>query len=360
MEYILTGKEMAAADRYTSEVIGIPSLVLMERAALSVADEITQREGPSPGRRITFVCGPGNNGADGIAAGRILTDRGFDVQFLLLSGKPPAEGSSMGRQLSILDAYGIRPEVFSASAAESFRPDVIVDAMFGTGLVRPLQGKAEEAVLFMEKCRAERGTVIAGLDIPSGVSADDGSILGCAPHCDYTVTFAFRKRGHLLFPGSEYCGETVLRQIGITERSLESIPALYVMNGSDVGAILPHRPDDGNKGTFGKVLLIAGSLNMCGAAVLAARAVMRSGAGMVRVFTCEENRVIVQSAFPEALLTTYTDAASAENALEEVLSWADVAAAGPGRGRTETAKRILRTLLGALRDGSGDQSGAAA
>ena len=344
MEYILTGTEMAEADRFTSESIGIPSLVLMERAALSVADVITERF--SGGSRISIVCGPGNNGADGAAAGRILLDRGYAVQFLMLFDRAPAPGTSMAVQLGILSQYGAAPAEMSAQALEDFRPDVIVDAMFGTGLARDMTGKAEEAVGIIDRMRGTKGVTVIGLDIPSGVSAQDGRILGCAPVCDMTVTFAFRKRGHCLFPGSAHCGEVILREIGITERSLTSRPGMYTLDRQDILASLPVRAQHGNKGTFGRILLAAGSYNMCGAAVLSAKAALRAGAGMVRIFTRDENRLSIQQMLPEALLTTYKEGdPDLADKLREAADWADTAAAGPGIGRSADAETIVRILL---------------
>ena len=213
MKYLLTGTEMAEADRATSEIIGIPSIVLMERAALAVAQEITGRFPENT--KVTIVSGPGNNGADGLAAGRLLTDRGYKVQFLLLSPKDPPENSSMMIQRRILDAYGEKPEVFEEEKMRVFAPAVIVDALFGTGLGRPLSGKAAEIAPAVNAYRDETGCTVVGLDLPSGISSEDGSVMGAAVRCDLTVTFAYYKRGHFLYPGCSYCGETVLHQIGI-------------------------------------------------------------------------------------------------------------------------------------------------
>lgn len=358
MEYLLTGSEMAGADRRTSEVIGIPSIVLMERAALRVAEEIILR---FPERRkITILAGPGNNGADGLAAGRLLIDRGFKVQFLLLTAKMPPENSSAMTQRRILEAYGAELQVFSEDSMRSFEPEVIVDALFGTGLGRPLTGAAEVIAKAVNRYRESEDTRVVGLDLPSGISSEDGSILGCAIKCDLTVTFAYYKRGHFLYPGCSYCGETVLRQIGIHDRSFTceggELPEMYRLGREDAAALLTPRDPGGNKGTFGKILIVAGSFAMCGAALLCAEACMRSGAGMVKIFTREENRVIIQERLPEAMLTVYealpesggdrpAAAEKIRNKLLADLKWADAAAIGPGIGRGEEASIILETLL---------------
>ena len=361
MKYVLTGNEMAGADRRTWETIGIPAIVLMERAALAVAQEVTERY---PGlTKVTVLAGPGNNGADGLAVGRLLIDRGYSVQFLLLTAQEPPEGSSAMTQRKILEAYGSETEVFTREALYSFSPQIIIDALFGTGLGRPLSGRAAVIAETVNAYREETGCRVAAVDLPSGISSEDGSVMGCAVRCDLTVTFAYYKRGHFLYPGCSYCGDTVLRQIGIHDRSFTceggSLPEMYTLERGDAAQLLSVRNPGGNKGTFGKILIVAGSFAMCGAALLCAEACMRSGAGMVKIFTRQENRVIIQERLPEAMLTVY-DAlpqepsereAAAQRIRESLLkdlAWADAVAAGPGIGRGEEAELILKTILTAV------------
>ena len=358
MKYLLTGLEMARADANTSQVIGIPSIVLMERAALAVAEEITERFPSSCG--VTILAGPGNNGADGLAVGRLLTDRGYRVQFLLLDPKDPPEGSSASTQRKILKAYGIKTEAFDGDRMKALKPDVIVDALFGTGLGRPLTGRAAQIAEAAGAYREQTGCTVVGLDLPSGISSEDGSVMGCAIRCDFTVTFAYYKRGHFLYPGCTYCGETILKQIGINDRSFTcdggEVPEMVMPEREDIAELIGERNPGGNKGTFGKILIIAGSYSMCGAALLCAESCMRAGAGMVKVFTREENRVIIQEKLPEAMLTVYPalpdkeelrDGAARELAerLRKDLEWADAAAVGPAVGRGEEARILVRTLL---------------
>ena len=361
MKYLLTGNEMAAADRNTSEKIGIPSIVLMERAALAAADEITSRY--SGKKSAAIVAGPGNNGADGLAIGRILIDRGYRVKFFLLSAKEAPAGSSMEVQRKILSAYGAVPEVFDADQMREFGPEIIVDALFGTGLARDLGGAAECIVRAVNDYREQNGCRTVAVDIPSGISSETGAVMGCAVRCDLTVTFAYYKRGHFLYPGCTYSSETVLRQIGIHDRSFEAeggaLPEMFMNEYADIAKYMAFRDPGGHKGTFGKILIIAGSVNMCGAALLCARAALQSGAGMVKIFTREENRVIIQQAFPEAMLTTYEALPEDEN-LKEIaqrkivgalladIQWADAVAAGPGIGRGEEAALLVRTVLTAV------------
>lgn len=367
MEHVLTGAEMASCDVRTSEVIGIPSLVLMERAALSVADGVDvflrKKYTPKSGSRgpvVLAAAGRGNNGADALAAGRILMDRGYHVRFCRLSGKISPE-SSFAVQERILTHYGVEVEEFSrcslraaldglpeAAPGGAQTPDVIIDGLFGTGLSRALTGEAAECVAMINRCRDLYGSYVVAVDIPSGISSDDGQVMGSAVRCDETRTFAFYKRGHFMYPGTEYAGTCHLAQIGISSRAFAQKPGMFTLMDAGAADLLPARNPGGNKGTFGKVLLVAGRRNMCGAALLAARACMAAGAGMVKIFTHEANRLIVQQALPEALLETFTE----QDALEEItgrlrssLAWADIAAAGPAMGTDGTAASILRLLL---------------
>lgn len=364
MEYILTGTEMSACDSRTSGVIGIPSLVLMERAALSVADGADTRLSENRVRRQTVLiaAGRGNNGADGLAAGRILLDRGYEVVFFRLSGAVSPD-SSFAVQESILKQYGAAvltfPEYLAQYCADSLDeadlkrqgfcpPDLIIDGLFGTGLSRELKGEAAEAVAFINACRSRYGSYVIGVDIPSGISSDDGQVMGCAVQCDETRTFAYYKRGHFMYPGASFAGKCRLAQIGITHRALDRAPGMFMMTGEHPSDLLPPRDPSGNKGTCGKILIVAGRKNMCGAALLAGKACLGAGAGMVKIFTHASNRVIIQEQFPEALLDTFQEeepAQETERRLRSSLEWADICAAGPAMGTDEAASRILRTVL---------------
>ena len=345
MRYLLTGAEMTKADHYTSEVIGIPSLVLMERAALGVADEIEKRFPEKV--RVTVLAGRGNNGADAIAAGRLLTDRGYPVSFFITGGKV-GEGSSMAVQLKVISSYGLSCRVYEPGRGmlEEAEPVVLVDGLFGTGLARKIEGDLAEAVSEINRLREERGVFVTSVDIPSGISSDDGSVMGCAVKSDLTVTFAFYKRGHFLYPGAAFCGDLALKEIGITERSLEKKPDMFIYDHERIRDLVPDRDPAGNKGTFGKVLVAAGSAGMCGAAYLCASAAFAAGAGMVKIFTPEENRPILQTLLPEAMITA-CDAAGTESLRDKLrkdLEWADILILGPGIGRGDYAKTLLYDL----------------
>ncbi len=331
MKYIVTAAQMKQYDQNTIERIGIPGMVLMERAALAVADVIDAyadgRE--SEKQRVLIVAGMGNNGGDGLALARLLAERGYSTEVWSV-GNPDKASDQWREQNRILKYYPV--EIGGKPRAEEYT--IIVDALFGVGLDREIAGEYAAAVAF---CNERQGFKVA-VDIPSGVHGDSGAVLGCAFRADVTVTFGFLKRGLVLYPGREYAGEVLTASIGITERSfLGREPGMFYFD-EPLEALLPYRPGSGNKGTFGKVLLIAGNSHMAGAAVLAAKAAYRSGAGMVRVLTAAENRAVLQTAVPEALFGTYEE-------WEEAFLWADMIAIGPGLGKEgEAAQMLARTV----------------
>ena len=345
MKYLLTGAEMTKADHYTSEAIGIPSLVLMERAALGVAEEIEKRFPEKV--RVTVLAGRGNNGADAVAAGRLLTDRGYPVSFFITKGKV-GEDSSMAVQLRVISSYGLSLRVYEPGQGmlEETEPVVLIDGLFGTGLARNIEGELAETVSEINGLREKRGVFVASVDIPSGISSDDGSVMGCAVKSDLTVTFAFYKRGQFLYPGAAFCGDLVLKEIGITERSLEKRPDMFIYDRERIRDLIPERDKAGNKGTFGKILVAAGSPGMCGAAFLSASAAFAAGAGMVKIFTPEENRTVLQTLLPEAMITACRpeDPESLGEKLRQDLEWADILILGPGIGRGDYAKELLSCL----------------
>lgn len=337
-EYLVSSEEMREYDKNTIEYFGVPSMVLMERAALAVAEEIEERF--PGGGRVLVAAGSGNNGGDGIAVGRILKLRGFAVDFYL-AGEREKCSRETEEQIRIIGKYGYSLQ----NKMEDKEYDIIVDALFGIGLSRELKGGFAETVRKIN----ESGAFICSIDIPSGIHTDSGQVMGEAVKAALTVTFGWKKLGHMFYPGSQYGGKIVCRDIGITRESfLKKAPRVYTYRG-DAGYGMPWRNGGGNKGTFGKVLVVAGSVNMSGACELCARAAYRTGAGMVKVITPEENRIIVQSGVPEALLSTYRSegeiSGKLHNILEEGMKWADCIVIGPGIGTGEKADAILKEVL---------------
>lgn len=326
MKYLVNASEMRRYDSNTIEKIGIPACVLMERAALAVAEAVERHCAGFMGERCVLVlAGMGNNGGDGLAAARLLAEKGYQVEVWCVGNREKASAQWL-QQMDILEKYPV--ERIDRPKKQTYT--VLLDALFGVGLSREVSGSFACAV---DTFNALGGWKLA-LDLPSGIDSDTGKVWGTAVRASATVTFGFCKRGLMLYPGHGYAGNVTIADIGISSRSFYGEePGMYAYEG-DAAALLPERDRGGNKGTFGKVLLTAGSRNMAGAAVLSARAAYRAGAGMVKVLTPRENRIILQQAVPEALLGTLEE-------ISQGMEWADVLAIGPGLGKGETAGKCL-------------------
>lgn len=338
MQYLVSSAQMKAYDQAAIENTGIPALVLMERAACATAEEIIRRF-PPEGRgreadksRVLILAGCGNNGGDGFAIGRILAEHGYPVSFVLAGERESCSRETMA-QIHILEHLG---ETVEAAVPEG-RFSVIVDALFGIGLSRNVTGRYEEIISYINASAA----CVVAVDIPSGIHADTGAVMGTAVRADLTVTYGYAKPGLILYPGGEYAGEVVCRKIGISCPAGQK-PLAFVYDRTDL-ARLPVRKNDGNKGSFGRVLVIAGNERMCGACQFAALGAYRIGAGLVRVLTVKENRNVLMQTVPEAIVDTY-DSEVAEACLKETLDWADCVVAGPGIGTDERACRIMKYI----------------
>lgn len=346
MRYLVNEIEMKQIDKNTIEGTGIPSMVLMERAALAVVEEIIQRvDAPS----VLCVCGCGNNGADGLAVARILAESDIEAHVLIL-GNTDRVTEEWKQQRAIIENLAI-PVVTNPDVSEY---TVIVDAMLGIGLGRDIEGNYAE---WIEKINRS-GAFVISVDMPSGIATDSGEVKGIAIKADMTVTFGLLKSGLVFYPGAEYAGDVCVKQIGFPKQNIEAVePKIYTFGKEDL-AMLPMRKADLHKGSAGKILIIAGSKNMAGAAILSARAAYRMGAGLVRIMTSEVNRNIIQTALPEAVLVTYEENQEFEEAqtikrmrtiedlLVQSLEWADVIVAGPGLGQKEASYRLIKELSG--------------
>ena len=405
MKTVLTAAEMKTCDSYTIEKIGVPSAVLMERAALAAADEVLSLLGASDGA-VLILCGSGNNGGDGFACARILHMKGVPVT-VLFAGREENMTAETRRQSGICGRLGIRavkPEEIPEDSSEGERFwnsfELIVDALLGIGLSREVGGCIRDLI---QKANAARAQIVS-IDIPSGVDADTGRVLGAGIYAAVTVTMQCIKPGLLLYPGAENTGRLVVADLGIPEpasgnpdiidavsgasgidesasgiagtsrsrvasdvrpmrlaeredrtvtRSMRLMEredrtvtrSMRLMEREDLKLVLPVRSASGNKGTFGKLLIIAGSENMAGAAFLCASAALRSGAGMVKVLTPSVNREILQRSLPEAMLATWDSLGKMETELHRALDWCDAVVCGPGIGRSEEASRLVHELL---------------
>ena len=343
---ILTAAQMRACDDYTIQRTGIPSAVLMERAATKAALFLNQRPDLFPAGHVLLLCGSGNNGGDGFAMARFLTDgscgapRGVTV---LYTGKRTAEGAPDETRMSPECArqYRLAREewitVLPASRwSEAIKEAaVIVDAIFGIGLDRPIEGEIASLLTVV----AESELPVLAVDIPSGVNADTGKIMGIALPATATVTMQSLKAGLMCYPGTDLCGEISVADLGI---DLTPAKKSYARLADEalLRRVLPPRTRRSHKGTYGWVALLCGSVGMSGAAVLATRAALRSGAGIVRVLTPDCNRVVLQSAAPEAIVSVYKTPAEAAGYIE-----ADALVLGCGLGVSDSSRKALRAVL---------------
>ncbi len=335
MRYLLNSHEMRQYDTNTSEIFKVSSMLLMEQAALVACEEIEKNADKT--RPLLIVCGTGNNGGDGLAIGRILFLRGYTVELVLIGDEKKATEQNR-KQQEIVKAYGI-PLYKEIPDKKDYQ--LVVDAIFGVGLTRKVEGIYRNTIAKMNEIPGQK----IAIDIPSGVSADDGAVLGVAFQADMTITFAFDKIGLHLWPGNVAAGKVIVKEIGITEKSfMESCPAVVALEDSDLDQ-LAIRPSHSNKGTFGKLLIIAGSVNMAGAAILAGKSAYATGCGLVRILTPEENRVIIQTSLPEAILTTYSVKRVETEVIKEAINWADVVLIGPGIGTGESSEEILNQAM---------------
>jgi len=310
----------------------IPSLLLMERAAESVVNEILG--GSYDLKKILIACGTGNNGGDGLAVARMLKLKGCMVDVCVV-GALDRMSSDAKQQLEMYQA--ISGDFVTAPVYHEYT--VIVDAIFGIGCNREITGIALEVIEAIN----EAGVKVIAVDVPSGVSSDTGNICGAAVHADVTVTFFTEKLGMMLYPGREFCGRILVADLGIPFEDCEEYHAISYTE-EDVRR-LPERKANSHKGTFGKVLVIAGSQKISGAAYLAAAGAYRIGAGLVKIYTPKENQVAMQVLLPEALMEIYDSSRPSIKQLKECTEWADVIVIGPGIGTERGAEKILKYVI---------------
>ncbi len=462
LKYYLTGRQAQSVDIFTQNKIGIPGLVLMEKAAERLAEEIDSYicKNMVPGEaafdknkknakgfdrqkiRIVSVVEGGNNGGDAVAAARILKsgEYGYDTYVYEINGIS-SKSQSYLKQIEIAENLGVR--FLSGKLCESdletaeykqriesedeesddSEPvmdmfcdfDIIIDGVFGVGLSRPVKGIQKQIIERINYARKHparlMGLTVFGVDIPSGISSDNGHVLGVAVDCDITVTFQYIKLGMLINEGREKSGGIICRDIGLCNIDNESgfeLMGIYEEKGKKLKRILgeqsdkcvfeydaeetafirPSRISGSNKGTYGKVLIIAGSKDIYGALYLSAGAAYATGSGLVKVVTDERNRDVLTEKLPESMMLTYdteelaqfcpaSDLSSiseihmsAEDCLKRMdddsveyssgkfceklsasVKWADVILAGPGLGTSSVSELILRTTIDACEKG---------
>ena len=334
MQLWVNAAQMKAADQYTIQKLGVPSLELMEHAAQACVQVLEDEKVDLS--HVCVVCGSGNNGGDGFAIARILQNNRYSVETFCV-GNPEHYTEETQEQMYRLQECGGKI-TYGMPQEDSY--SVVIDAVFGVGLSRKVEGRYRQVI---EQMNRMRGTKFA-VDIPSGLSATTGCILGCAFKADYTVTFQLKKIGLELSQGRTMAGRVIVPDIGISTDSICEDQEIVRTAGKDIyRKMLPDRPEDSNKGTYGRLLVIAGSKGMAGAAYLNAHAAYMTGAGLVRIYTSSDNREILQTLLPEAVITTYEEYNKEE--LLSLLTWADGVCIGSGLGMSRLSEKILKTVI---------------
>lgn len=338
MRYLPDSDQMKAADKFTIQELHVPSLELMERAARACVEHI--KDWKIDLSKICVICGSGNNGGDGFAIARMFALEGHDVTAILVGNVDHCTEETTYQIEQLKKTAAHFQDHFDSGQFKNESYTLLIDAIFGVGLCREVSGKYAQIIDSINQADAVRMSV----DIPSGISAKTGNVLGIAVRADYTVTIQETKIGLVLDPGRSYAGVCVAADIGIVSLPMDrDETTACTLDSENYTALLPKRNADSNKGTYGKLLMITGSKGMSGAAYLSALAAYRTGTGLVQIYTSEENRVILQSQIPEAIITTYETFDAEE--LHRLIDWADVVAIGSGLGKKKTSRKLLKETI---------------
>lgn len=297
---IVTAQQMKNIDRRAIRDFGIPGTVLMENAASAVQAAMEDLFEGLQGVRVGIICGKGNNGGDGLALARRLRIKGIPVRVALLASFRAITGEAKVN-LSILRRMDV--EIVQNAASRALADiiawsDVLVDALLGVGLSSPLVGAYARTVDMMNAS----GSPVVAIDIPTGIHADTGEVMGTAVRADLTVTMAFLKRGLVLYPGAQYAGQVRVADIGIpSEVAEKEAISVGLLNHDALQDVIGVRRSDAHKGDFGHCMVVAGSPGKAGAAIMAARGALRTGVGLVSVATPNALVPIIQAQVAEAM-----------------------------------------------------------
>ncbi|MFW6022429.1 MAG: NAD(P)H-hydrate dehydratase [Halanaerobiaceae bacterium] len=365
---ILKPDQMKEVDNKAIEA-GFPEIILMETAGRGVAEKarfILNGEDHQPdhdcnhdcsggiGDKVLIIAGKGNNGGDGLVTARYLDSWGYNVKIILLCEQSDLTGSAEKnytmckiRRMDILSF----PDIDEGNQDEIenliYRADLVIDAMLGTGI----SGEVREPYAVLIDMINQSASRILSVDIPSGIDAESGDVLGNSVIADNTMTMAYPKLGMLIYPAREYCGEIEVVDLGVpVEFALELKPDHFTLDAEEIHSIIPQRPANSHKGSFGKVAVFGGTMGMSGAPCLSGKAALRTGAGLVKAVVPENIQTIVAEASSEIITVGIK---GLENLLkvddiekiEDIMSESDVIAAGPGMGKGESVNRVIIKLI---------------
>ena len=332
-----TAAQVRALDRHAIDDLQIPSYSLMTRAGEAALGAL--RSCWPSAQRIAIVCGPGNNGGDGYVLARLAREQRLEVAVFGLHEPGRLQGDARRAHDDFVAAGGIAG-AWQANCLDG--ADVVVDAIFGVGLSRPVAGAAMEAIAAINSCAAH----VFALDIPSGLHADSGEILGDAVRAERTLTFLGLKLGFYLGEGPNCVGVIMLDGLELPPPALAHVDAAAALiNEAAIAELLPRRRRTAHKGQQGSVLVVGGNIGMAGAARMAGEAALRAGAGLVTVATRNENVAAIVGARPELMCRGVVRAED----LTGLIAQADVIALGPGLGQDDWARTMFETALGSDR-----------
>ncbi len=343
---LCTVAQIRAFDEQTISA-GTPGTVLMERAGQHCCDAIVLELHDVAGKHITIVAGGGNNGGDGFVVARLLQKLQAKVHVLLLVSPDTIKGDARVN-FDLLDGIGLT-EILTEDVASGvlLQGDLVVDSLLGTGLTRDVAGRF---AVMIDKINKSMVPCLA-VDIPSGLDGDTGQVLGCAVRADITVTFQFQKQGMVQFPGREYVGEVIVCDIGIAPELIDACFLPQLLTVQTMGGLLPKRAEIGHKGSFGHVLLVAGSMGKTGAAILSGLGCLRAGAGLVSLCVVAQLNQIFETNLIEAMTIPVggQDGVCFHNGdfgqIMEAARGKGCVVLGPGLGMANATAQLLNQLV---------------
>ena len=349
---VVTAQEMRELDRLTIEKYGVPSLVLMERAGAAITQAILQRFARAAKKGVLIVAGKGNNGGDGFVVARLLKNKGILCAVVLLARKDELSPDAAHNLRAFLKLKGkvveVPPDRLELLSLAIGGKGLLVDAIFGTGMKNDVRGHYAEAITLMNAS----GLPVVAVDIPSGLHTDTGVALGMAVQAEMTVTLGYPKLGEVIYPGLDYVGDLAVADIGIDRNAVREVnPNTELLDQEDIKWLVPSREADTHKGTYGHLLVLAGSRGKTGAAILACRAAMRTGAGLTTLAGPRSLNDVFASSLVEVMTEPLGDGgtdkleALSEEEWRRLLEHKTAFLFGPGVGVSESTHNALRWLL---------------
>jgi ADP-dependent NAD(P)H-hydrate dehydratase / NAD(P)H-hydrate epimerase len=356
--FLVTAKQMQEMDRYTIEKFGIPGRVLMENAGRGAVEFFMEQFQPTPATRVAVVAGRGNNGGDGWVMARYLMEKQIPVSVFLLSARDRVKGDAKANMDLVEKLLQYFPdcavvEIPDAAALDREKirlthHDLFVDAIFGTGLNSDVRGMFKTVI----QCINQTNKPVFAVDIPSGLNADTGAVCGVCINAAATATFGFAKTGHILYPGNEYTGQLQVIDIGIPGFAAGKQDLWFqVMEKQTIAPWFSPRAFNSHKGSFGHLLVLAGSPGKTGAAALCANAAKRIGTGLVTVGVPESINFVMETLVVEPMTVPLPETASgtlSPDGLDRILALAEnrqALALGPGLGTDPDTQKLVTSLV---------------